>query len=82
MLSKSKESQALSQNKVDINICKRFKEIRKARRLTQPEFAAELNTTRVSVNAIEHFRYNPGIDLIRAIRERYKISYDYLLDGK
>ena len=70
------------QNTVDELICTRFRAIRKQRGLTQPEYALELGTTRVAVNAIEHFRYNPGLELLKEMRGKYGLSYDYIIDGK
>lgn len=69
-------------NKVDPELCKRFRQIRKDLNLTQPEFAEALGTTRVAINAIEHHVYNPGLDFLRTIRRKYNIPYDYIIDGK
>jgi transcriptional regulator with XRE-family HTH domain len=69
-------------NKIDFELCERFKTIRTDRGLTQPEFAEELGTNRVLVNAIENYRFNPGLELLRVIRAKYHYSYDYIIDGK
>jgi transcriptional regulator with XRE-family HTH domain len=69
-------------NKIDVKLCERFRSIRKKAGLTQPEFAEEIGTTRVAVNAIENGRYNPGIELLRMLRAKYRVTYDYLIDGK
>jgi DNA-binding XRE family transcriptional regulator len=70
------------QNTKDVELCKRVKAIRDRAGLTQPEFADELGITRVAINAIENERYNPGLDLLRALKEKFNLSYDYLIDGK
>jgi repressor LexA len=71
-----------SQNRVDVELCKRVRDIRLRAGLTQPEFADQLLTTRVSINAIENGRYNPGLGLLRNLKDKYNLSYDYLIDGK
>jgi transcriptional regulator with XRE-family HTH domain len=71
-----------TQNGTDIDLCRRVKDIRLSAGLTQPQFADQLLTTRVSINAIENGRYNPGLGLLRNLKDKYKLSYDYLIDGK
>ncbi len=71
-----------SQNRIDLDLCKRVKVIRHRAGLTQPAFAEQLLTTRVSINAIENGRYNPGLGLLRNLKDKYNLSYDYLIDGK
>jgi DNA-binding XRE family transcriptional regulator len=63
-------------------ICKRFKQVRLEAGLTQPEYAKKLKITRVSVNAIENFRYAPKIDTIRRMKKVFGKSYDWIIDGK
>jgi DNA-binding XRE family transcriptional regulator len=63
-------------------ICKRFKQVRIEAGLTQPEYAKKLKITRVSVNAIENFRYAPKIDTIRRMKKVFGKSYDWIIDGK
>ena len=70
------------QNKIDRDLCKRMKDIRLRAGLTQPEFADQLFTTRVAINAIENCRYNPGLEILRNLKDKYNLSYDYLIDGK
>lgn len=82
MIVKRKKPGMRLQNKVDLGICKRFRDIRKNLGLTQPEYAEVLGTTRVAVNAIEHGRYNPGLELLKELRSQYHYSYDYIIDGK
>lgn len=69
-------------NKIDPELCNRFRQIRKDLNLSQPEFAEILGTTRVAINAIEHHIYNPGLDLLRLIHWKYKLPYAYIIDGK
>jgi DNA-binding XRE family transcriptional regulator len=63
-------------------ICKRFKQVRLEAGLTQPEYAKKLKITRVSVNAIENFRYAPKIDTIRRMKKVFGKSYEWIIDGK
>ena len=63
-------------------VCKRFKEIRLEAGLTQPQYAKKLKITRVSVNAIENFRYAPKIETIKRIKKVFGKYYDYIIEGK
>lgn len=63
-------------------ICKRFKQVRLEAGLTQPQYAKKLKITRVSVNAIENFRYAPTIDTIKRMKKVFGLTYDWIIDGK
>jgi DNA-binding XRE family transcriptional regulator len=63
-------------------ICKRFKQVRKNAGLTQPEYAKMLNITRSAVNAIENERYLPSIEMLQILHKKFKVSYNWLIDGR
>lgn len=63
-------------------ICKRFKQVRKNAGLTQPQYAKILDITRSAVNAIENERYLPSIQMLQTIHKEFKVSYNWLIDGK
>lgn len=63
-------------------LCKRFKIIRNEAGLTQEQYAEHLQITRSAVNAIEHFRYTPTLDIIVAIHKKFKRSYEFIIEGK
>lgn len=64
------------------SICKRFKQVRLEAGLTQISFAERLKMTRAAVNAIEHFRYCPGVETLFLIKKHFGKSYDWLIEGK
>lgn len=65
-----------------MEICKRFKKVRKDAGLTQPKYAKILGISRSAVNAIENQRYLPSIQMLQTIHKEFGISYDWLIDGK
>jgi DNA-binding XRE family transcriptional regulator len=64
------------------HICARFKQVRIDAGLTQPQYAKKLKITRVSVNAIENFRYQPSIDTIKRMKKVFGLTYDWIIEGK
>lgn len=68
--------------KSDLNtINGRFRQVRLDKRLTQDEFAKEIDMTRMGVNAIEIGRYEPRLEILRLIHKRFGVSYSWLIDG-
>lgn len=63
------------------NIGARLKNIRLNARLTQKDMAEIVNMRPASVGALENGLYTPNYDVIRAIRNRLGVSYDYIIDG-
>lgn len=67
---------------IDINnIGARLKNIRLNARLTQKDMAKIVNMKPASVGALENGLYTPNYDVIRAIRKRLGVSYEYIIDG-
>jgi transcriptional regulator with XRE-family HTH domain len=65
----------------DDEIGARLKNIRLNARLTQKEMAKIVNMKPASVGALENGLYTPNYDVLRAIRKRLGISYEYIIDG-
>lgn len=64
------------------DICKRIRNLRTEKGMSQPEFAKSLGIKRPNLNNIERAHQAPSIDVMRAIKKKYKKSYDWLIDGK
>lgn len=60
----------------------RIKKIREEAGLTQYDFGDTLGLSREMVNALERDRFEPRVEILRAIKKKYKMSYDWLLDGE
>ena len=63
------------------DICQRFKEIRISNRLTQKEMAEIVGLSSPAIGAIENGRYTPNFNVMRALKKKLNIKYDYLIDG-
>jgi transcriptional regulator with XRE-family HTH domain len=59
----------------------RLKTVRLNARLTQKEMAEIVNMKPSSIGALENGLYTPNYEVLRAIRKRLGISYEYLIDG-
>jgi transcriptional regulator with XRE-family HTH domain len=60
----------------------RLREVRIENRLTQKEMAKIISMTPGSVGALENNLYTPNYDVLRLLKKRLHVSYDYLLDGE
>lgn len=76
-LKKSKEKDTTDYS--DIN--KRFREIRLNSRLTQAEMGELVGLASGSIGAIEQGLYTPNFSVIRILKQKLNVSYDYLIDG-
>jgi SOS-response transcriptional repressor LexA len=63
------------------NLNNRIKQIRKALKLSQKDFANLLKISQGFLSEIEHGKKQPGMDLLQSLK-RYDISIDWLLTGK
>lgn len=63
------------------DIASRLREVRIENRLTQKEMGKIINMTPGSVGALENGLYTPNFDVLRILKKRMHVSYDYLLDG-
>jgi len=64
------------------DITKRFKQIRKDNNLTQKEMAEIIGLSAPAVSAIEQGLYTPNFDVMRIIKKKFKIDYEFLIDGE
>ncbi len=63
------------------DIAKRLREIRLDARLTQKDMADVVGLTPGSVGAMENGLYTPNYDVLRALKRKLNVSYDYIIDG-
>ena len=61
---------------------KRFKELRKERKLTQEQLADRLGISDRHVRGIEHGDFFPSIDLYILIAQVFQVSLDVLILGE
>lgn len=64
----------------DIN--DRFRQVRQNHRMTQKEMAELVGLSAAAVGAIEQNFYTPNFDVMRAVKRKLNVSYDYLIDGE
>lgn len=64
------------------DISRRFKEIRLRNKLTQAEMAKLVGLASPSIGAIENGLYTPNFNVLRALKTKLGVSYDYIIDGE
>jgi transcriptional regulator with XRE-family HTH domain len=69
-------------SKTHDDIGSRLREIRIENRLTQKEMAELISMTPGAVGALENNLYTPNFDVLRILKKKLNVSYDYLLDGE
>lgn len=77
-LKKSKEKEPTDYS--DIN--KRFREIRLDHRLTQADMAKLVGLASGSIGAIEQGLYTPNYSVLRILKQKLNVDYNYLIDGE
>jgi len=65
-----------------LDISRRVKEIRLNNNLTQKEFAKLIGLSAPAVGAIENGLYTPNFNVLRTIKQKFFIEYDYIIDGE
>jgi transcriptional regulator with XRE-family HTH domain len=60
----------------------RIKNIRKALRLNQKDFASPLNISSSFLSEIENGKYKPGFDFFKNILDQFNVNLHYLLTGQ
>ena len=60
----------------------RFRQIRRASRITQEEFGQMLGVSRQTINAYENDRQRPPLDMLEKVCREQGISPHWLLTGK
>lgn len=63
------------------DIAARMRDIRLDARLTQKEMAKLVGMTAGSVGALENGLYSPNYEVLRALKKKLGVSYDYVIDG-
>lgn len=69
-------------NKQYADINKRFREIRKKHNLTQKEMGDIIKLSSPAVSAIEQGLYTPNFGVLRIMKKKFKVDYDYIIDGQ
>jgi len=64
------------------DISKRFRDVRLNNRMTQVEFAKIVGLSAPAIGAIENGLYTPSYQVIRALKKKLGVSYNYLIDGE
>ncbi len=64
----------------DIN--QRFKEIRLDHRLTQADMGKLVGLASGSIGAIEQGLYTPNYSVLRILKQKLNVDYNYLIDGE
>lgn len=59
-----------------------LKVIRKRKRYSQLKVAMELNISREALSHYENGKRSPDIQMLKKISEYFKVSIDYLINGK
>lgn len=77
-LKKSKDKDTTDYS--DIN--KRFREIRLDHRMTQAEMAELVGLASGSIGAIEQGLYTPNYSVLRILKQKLNVDYNYLIDGE
>lgn len=62
-------------------ICMRVRKIRLDNNMTLEEFGNAIKEKPESMKAIERGAYAPNIRIMEALKYRFKITYDYLIEG-
>lgn len=63
------------------DIAQRLRDIRLDARLTQKEMAKLVGLTPGSIGAMENGLYTPNFDVLRSIRQKLNVPYEYIIDG-
>ncbi len=65
-----------------MNFSEQIKKIRKEQKLTQEQFASQLNVTRQAVSNWENDKNLPDIEMLITISDVFHVSLDSLIKGK
>lgn len=63
------------------DVASRLRDVRIENRLTQKEMAKLISMTPGAVGALENGLYTPNFTVLRTLKKKLNVSYDYLLDG-
>ena len=62
-------------------ISNRFKNIRKILKLSQTEFASELDITKQAISNIETSKSAPGLNVLFKLHKKFNVNLNYVLCG-
>lgn len=65
-----------------MSVNSRFKEIRKALKQTQKQYAEELGISQAHLSNVENGKDNPSMPLIKLVCVTYGVNEEWLIDGK
>lgn len=65
-----------------MDIAERFKELRKAKKMTQEKFADAIGISRSSLSQIEGGRILPSLDALKNAVNKLGVSYEYLFEDE
>jgi transcriptional regulator with XRE-family HTH domain len=65
-----------------LEISRRFREVRLKHKLTQAELAKLIGMASGSVGAIEQGLYTPNFHVLRILKKKLGVSYNYIIDGE
>ena len=68
--------------KLQIEIGKRIKQIRKALNLTQEDFCKYLDTSKASLSEIENGKYKAGNELLEKLVKKYNVNLHFVIVGE
>lgn len=63
------------------NFGDRLQKLRKSKRLTQEELGEKVGLARTTIASIENGRQAPTISMLQTLRDEFRVSYEYLIDG-
>ena len=64
---------------MELSFGERIRLLREKKGLNQTELGAAVNMTQRKISYIEHDKYEPGLDDIKALCRYFNVSADYLL---
>lgn len=76
------EKQKINQDKLNIEVGNRIRQIRTALHLQQKEFAVRMGIAGASLSEIENGKYKPGYDFLYNAVKEFNVNLYYLLFGE
>lgn len=66
----------------DKKICERFRQTRIDNGLTSKQMGEVLGTNASYIKAVEQNKFAPNITILRKWKSIFKVTYDFIIDGK
>ena len=77
-----KKSEPKDKTSMYADICDRVRHARMEHNMTQDELAKMVNMSQSAIGAIEQGLYTPNFNVLRVLKRRMNVSYDWLIDGE